>query len=162
MSRRVAIVGSRSIANFDSAITAQDQKRANAERDFIFYHLDKMFWFVGASEGCNNEVCNSKRDIAILSGGAIGVDRVAEEYANACDIPFFLYKPYHLVDNRVQYNPRYFFTRNKQIVDNCDELIIFWDGESRGTEDVIRFAGKRGKPTTVITPTERDLECFYE
>ena len=38
--------------------------------------------------------------------------------------------------------------RNKQMADACeadvDGLIAFWDGESRGTENMIRLAGMKG------------------
>jgi len=146
MSHRIAVIGSRSIANADYS----DETRALVERDWVFYHLDKL-------TGKAIEDTVHLPGIAMLSGGAVGVDRRAHEYANANNIPFFLYKPYHLVDTKVEYEPRYFFTRNKQIVDNCDELVAFWDGESHGTEDAIRFARKKRKPVHVIEPDEREI-----
>lgn len=151
MARRIAIVGSRSICNENYT----SEERAKAEKDWMFYHVDKL---VGHADP---ETYDPSR-LAILSGGAVGVDRAAEEYAHLYRIPFFLYKPYHLVDGSVEYSPRYFFTRNKQIVDNCDELIVFWDGESNGTADIMRFAGKRGKPAVVIKPNEDEISEFTE
>lgn len=154
MPRRIAIIGSRSIANEEFT----DPKRAQAEKDWMFYHLDKLL-------GIDVDMTlmdDPRFGMAILSGGAVGVDRKAQEYAQENGVPFFLYKPYHLIDTKVPYSPRYFFTRNKQIVDNCDELIAFWDGESHGTEDAIKFARKKGKPVTVIEPKEQEIGEFYE
>lgn len=149
MARRVAVIGSRSLCNEDYS----DPTRALIERDWMFYHLDKC---LGAAE----EYGYAFDRMAILSGGAVGVDRRAQEYAEFNDIPFFLYKPYHLIDGDVDYKPRYFFTRNKQIVDNCDEMVAFWDGESNGTADAIRFAHKKRKPVTVVEPDEREILEF--
>lgn len=159
MNRRIAVVGSRSIANEDYS----DPTRALIERDWMFYHLDKyleMDMGHDRAEGYLDIMSDPRMGLAILSGGAVGVDRRAQEYAELNNIPFFLYKPYHLVDTKVDYSPRYFFTRNKQIVDNADELIAFWDGESHGTEDAIRFARKKRKPVTVIEPDEREILQF--
>lgn len=158
MSRRIAIVGSRSICNEEYT----GEARALAERDWMFYHLDKYFGMDDYPTVADNPPGRFifPDHVAILSGGAVGVDRRAQEYANENGIPFFLYKPYHLIDTKVAYEPRYFFTRNKQIVDNSDEMIAFWDGESNGTNDAIRYARKRSKSVTVIEPDEREILEF--
>jgi len=153
--KRIAIVGSRSIANLDvdmSKLPPEGAEWAVAERDWMFYHLDKLVGF--------DTVLDYSGRIAILSGGSVGVDRRAAEYAADNDVPFFLYKPYHLVDNKVEYRPRYFFTRNAQIVDNCDMLIAFWDGTSNGTRDTIKLAGKKGKDVVIIKPDRDAISSF--
>lgn len=156
MSRRIAIVGSRSICNPDYT----DPVRAQMEQDWMFYRLDKYFRLDQMTEANWMAGEDPLNHAAILSGGAVGVDRRAQEYAGLNDIPFFLYKPFHLVDTKQEYEPRFFFIRNKQIVDNADEMVAFWDGESHGTEDAIRFARKKGKPVTVIEPDEREILDF--
>lgn len=83
------------------------------------------------------------RSITILSGGAKGVDSMAKEYAGLRGYDFIMFKPYHLLDNRVKFEPKYFFARNRQIVDNADLVIAIWDGESRGTKHTIDYAKKR-------------------
>jgi len=40
--------------------------------------------------------------------------------------------------------------RNREIVDYADKIIAFWDGSSRGTLPVIKYAEKTGKPCEVI------------
>ena len=34
--------------------------------------------------------------------------------------------------------------RNRQMAENADALIAYWDGESRGTKNMIEEAKKRG------------------
>ena len=40
--------------------------------------------------------------------------------------------------------------RNKLIVEECDCLIAFWDGKSRGTKYTLDLAEKMGKPTKIV------------
>ena len=40
--------------------------------------------------------------------------------------------------------------RNLQIVDNCDYLLAFWDGKSRGTKFAIDYAEKKEVPSKII------------
>ena len=40
--------------------------------------------------------------------------------------------------------------RNRQIVEYSDRIIAFWDGSSRTTLSVIRYAKRIGKPCEVI------------
>lgn len=91
-----------------------------------------------------------KDKFVILSGGAKGVDTLAKEWAEAMGIPFILFKPYFLVDARAPYDPRHYFTRNKQIVDNSDVIIAFWDGVTKGSSWGINYARKQCKTLIVI------------
>ena len=43
--------------------------------------------------------------------------------------------------------------RNKEIVDYADKIIAFWDGSSKGTLSVIKYAQKIGKPCEIILCT---------
>jgi hypothetical protein len=42
------------------------------------------------------------------------------------------------------------FIRNQEIVDNCDFVVAFWDGASRGTKDTIDRARKAKISTLII------------
>jgi predicted Rossmann fold nucleotide-binding protein DprA/Smf involved in DNA uptake len=84
--------------------------------------------------------------IVILSGGAKGVDTVAREVAYDMGCDFVLFKPYHMLDSTVEYTPKYFFTRNKQIADNADVVVIVWDGKSNGTRHMVDYCKKHKKP----------------
>lgn len=131
---KIAVVGSRSLGI------------SQEEIDWISYNLDMLI--------------DKNKQPTIISGGAKGVDSVAAWYAGVNGLDFCLYKPYHLIDSSATYHPRYFFTRNKQIVDNSDQLIVFWDGKSNGTQDVIRYAKKRHKPCMVIQPDAKLMEAL--
>lgn len=91
-----------------------------------------------------------KDQIVVLSGGAKGVDTLAQEWCREREVPFILFKPYFLVDNKAAYNPRHYFTRNKQIIDNSDTILAFWDGETKGTSWGISYSRKQRKAITVI------------
>lgn len=86
----------------------------------------------------------------ILSGGAKGVDQITKAYAKANAIPFIEFLPYHLLDNNVEFSSKYFFIRNKQMIDNADKVLVFWDGKSKGTEYGIKYSQKKEIPVMVI------------
>lgn len=127
---KIVIVGSRSITN----------------RDWVNYQLDQHL------EGWKEDVFGYTCLIppVILSGGAKGVDTLVEEWAKKEGLDFIKFKPYHMIDPIVAYEPRFFFTRNKQLVDSADRVLCLWDGKSNGTADVIRYAKKVGKSLEIV------------
>jgi len=86
----------------------------------------------------------------ILSGGAKGVDQITKSYAKANNINLVEFLPYHLIDNRTPFSSKYFFLRNKQMIDNADKVLIIWDTRSKGTEYGIKYAQKIKIPVMVI------------
>lgn len=82
----------------------------------------------------------------ILSGGANGVDTLAEQYADKHRISKLILRPRYDLYRRAA--P---LKRNDTMVDICDRVLIFWDGVSRGTKHTIDYAQKTGKPVEVIT-----------
>ena len=81
----------------------------------------------------------------IISGGAVGVDRCAAEYAREHGI-----KLTELLPEYSRYGRAAPIVRNRAIVDCSDKIIAFWDGCSKGTLSVIRYAEKVGKTCEVI------------
>ncbi len=81
----------------------------------------------------------------IVSGGAMGVDACATEYAKRNDIKLTEFLPKYEQYGRVA--P---IVRNKKIVDYADKIIVFWDCSSKGSLSVIKYAEKTGKPCKVI------------
>jgi len=82
----------------------------------------------------------------IISGGAKGADSLAKKYTRQ-----FLnikYKEFPAEWNI--YGKSAGFLRNQTIVDNCDMVLAFWDGQSRGTADTIAKAKKAKKPTFIV------------
>lgn len=82
----------------------------------------------------------------IVSGGARGADTLAREYAIKNNIPLIEYLPEY-----DRYGRRAPIMRNIQIVDNCDYLLAFWNGSSRGTKFTIDYAVRRGIPYKVVS-----------
>ena len=64
----------------------------------------------------------------IVSGGAIGVDRSARNYAKTHNIKLKEFLPEY-----ERYGRSAPLKRNLQIIDYADEVIAFWDGMSHGT-----------------------------
>jgi hypothetical protein len=81
----------------------------------------------------------------IISGGAVGADFLAEQYAQQHNIKTRIIKPEYKKYSRVA--P---IIRNKSIVDNSDLIIAFWNGISRGTKNVIEYAKKTNKKIEII------------
>jgi len=86
----------------------------------------------------------------IVSGGAKGADRLAEKYAKDNGIPFEVYLPLFKKNKSMSYDPKHFFERNKEIIDNSNFVIAFWDKISKGTKHTIDYAHKRKKPCKVV------------
>lgn len=81
----------------------------------------------------------------IISGGAKGTDHLAEDFAENNDIPLTVFPA-----EWNKYGKSAGFIRNQTIVNNCDMVLAFWDGQSRGTADTIEKAKKAKKPTLII------------
>ena len=81
----------------------------------------------------------------IVSGGAIGVDSCAAEYAKKNGLKLTVFLPQY-----ERYGRAAPIARNKKIVDYADKIIAFWDGKSKGTLSVIKYAEKTGKLCEII------------
>ena len=106
--RRIAVVGSRGFENLGFVTSLLDQ------------------------------VLAMSRDISIVSGGADGPDKTAEEWARA-----------HGVECKVfaadweQFGERAGIKRNADIIEASDSAMVFWDGESAGSLDSLCRGMKR-------------------
>lgn len=96
---------------------------------------------------------NEKYELIIVSGGANGADSLGEKWAdeNHCETMIFHadWKDLSQPDARIKtnkygikYDANAGFRRNKEIVDNSDLVIAFWDGKSPGTKNSIDYANK--------------------
>lgn len=82
----------------------------------------------------------------IISGGADGVDRLAEKYADVKRISKLVLRPQY-----GRYGKRYApLKRNEEMVELADEVLVIWDGESKGSKYTVEYAKKRQKPLRVI------------
>jgi hypothetical protein len=85
-------------------------------------------------------------DIIIVSGGAKGADKIAEDFATKHSLETIIFKP-----DWVRYGKSAGMIRNKDIISNADIVIAFWDGSSKGTKNSIDHAKKMSKQLYVLT-----------
>ena len=81
----------------------------------------------------------------IISGGAIGADSLAERYAKE-----YKFKFTKILPDWESWGRQAGFRRNSEIVDQCDGLIAFWDGKSRGTKWSIDRAKRKNKLIRIV------------
>ena len=80
----------------------------------------------------------------VVSGGARGVDSLAERYAKRHGCKMVVYVPEWEKHGRGAG-----MLRNAHIVNDAEALIALWDGKSRGTRNSIARALARGIPTYI-------------
>ena len=81
----------------------------------------------------------------IVSGGAKGVDSHAALFAKERGIKLTEFLP-----DYEKYGRAAPIVRNKEIVNYADMVIAFWDGKSKGTLSVIKYAQKTQKPCDIM------------
>lgn len=92
-----------------------------------------------------NFVSKLSIDDILVSGGAIGVDKIAESTALDLGIKTEIYLPDW--DN---FGKKAGIVRNETIVCNCEFVVAFWDGISSGTRSTINLAKKHCIPYHII------------
>ena len=81
----------------------------------------------------------------VISGGAKGADTLGEQWAKHAKIPTKIFYP-----DWDKHGKGAGFIRNQLIIDECDAVMAFWDGESKGTKHSIDLAEKQDKPVKII------------
>ena len=82
--------------------------------------------------------CGFQIDL-VVSGGATGVDALGERFAKERDLPLEIFMPDWDKHGKAA-GP----IRNREMAKNADALIALWDGQSRGTKNMIETAQKIG------------------
>ena len=83
--------------------------------------------------------------VSIVTGMARGADMLGREFALAFNV-----KRYEFPADWNQYGKRAGFIRNKQMGDFAAGLLAFWDGESRGTKQMIEYMQSLKKPVHIV------------
>lgn len=79
-------------------------------------------------------------DVEIVSGGAKGVDRCGEMFAAEFKLPLKLFLADWIIHGNSA-GP----IRNGQMARYADKLIVFWDGKSKGTANMVhQMKGLKG------------------
>ena len=85
----------------------------------------------------------------IISGGASGVDTIAERFADTHRISKLILRPkYDLFGKSAP------LKRNETMVNLADSVLVVWDGVSRGAMYTARYAQRTGKPYRVVLYTK--------
>ncbi len=111
---KLAIVGSRSYTNYDLV-----------ETKMVEYLKEKDIEIT---------------ELEIVSGGAKGVDKIAEYFAEKHSLPI---KIFHA--DWDLYGKAAGMVRNKDIVNESEMVFIFWDGKSPGTKNTLGLCKKHKK-----------------
>lgn len=81
----------------------------------------------------------------VISGGACGIDCLAEQYADLHRLSKYILRPRYDLYGRVA--P---LKRNEQMVEMADAVLVIWDGRSKGAQYTIQYTKKRNKPITIV------------
>lgn len=82
----------------------------------------------------------------VVCGGAAGVDTLGERYGQEMNLQIAYFYPDWATHGRAA-GP----IRNRKMAENADALIALWNGESRGTKNMIETATKLGLMVFVKT-----------
>ena len=129
--RRIAIVGSRP----PEPRGLDDHVRLRAAKSFPAL-CERARLYVNTLESTD----------IVITGGAPGIDTVAEKAARARGMTVRVYPA-----NWKQYGKRAGHIRNGEMARDADAVTAFWDGVSRGTRDMIDQTHEREKPLIVYT-----------
>lgn len=80
----------------------------------------------------------------LISGGAAGVDQLAERWAREHGVPVQSIRP-----DSIRYGRAAPLVRNREIVKQAEMVVALWDGASKGTKYTIDYAKKQGVRTQV-------------
>lgn len=88
----------------------------------------------------------------IVSGGAVGADALAQQYAQEKGIPITIFYP-----DRKAHGDGCYAERNKKIANFCDNMVAFWHGGSPGTSQTIQMAEELGKKVFVVMALDKQV-----
>jgi len=91
--------------------------------------------------------------VKLVSGGARGADKLAEQFAKEYNIPIDIF-----LANWEKYGKSAGYKRNYTIWDNADLGIAFWDGESKGTKHSFEIAKNQKKDLYVYNIKTKKIE----
>lgn len=85
-------------------------------------------------------------DTTVISGGAIGVDTLAEHRAKQRKLAKIIHRA-----DWDKHGRSAGFVRNRDIITDSEWVVAFWNGISKGTAYTIKLTAEAGKPLTVVS-----------
>jgi len=92
-----------------------------------------------------DKILSRQSEIEIVSGTAKGADKLGERYAEERGYPVKRFIP-----DWNYFGKRAGYIRNTDMAEYADALIAFWNGKSRGTEDMIKTANEKNLLIRII------------
>jgi len=102
-----------------------------------------------------SQVCDKlykQKPFSIISGGARGADSLAETYADLRGLKCEVFPA-----DWDKHGKKAGYLRNKQMSEEGDALLAFWDGNSRGTMHMIDIAMMRALPVKICYFKEKRI-----
>lgn len=84
----------------------------------------------------------------IVTGGASGVDALAEAYADKHRLSKRIIRPQYR-----RYAKAAPILRNQEIIAYADKVLVFWDGVSKGTKSSLAYLEKHAVPYELVMMT---------
>lgn len=137
-SRKLLVCGSRTIRD-TTYIKGPTQWAKNQIDAYWYYNL-----------ACYDE-------LIMIEGAAKGIDTIAKEYAQEND-----WKVEEYPAEWDKYGKSAGYIRNELMVKAADEVLILWDGESKGTKHDIDLCEKYNKPYKVLIYNDKVKESYVE
>ena len=81
----------------------------------------------------------------IISGGASGIDSIAERFADKHKISKLVLRPQYKIYGRGA--P---LKRNEMMVDLSDTVLLVWDKKSKGTKHTLEYAKSKNKLVILV------------
>ena len=91
----------------------------------------------------------------IISGGANGIDNLAEKYADLHRLSKYIIRPRYDLYGRAA--P---LKRNEEMLRLADAVLVIWYGASKGTQHTIKYAKKMNKPISLIDFSKIDTSIY--
>ena len=95
----------------------------------------------------------NKNTSLIICGGAVGVDTLAEQTADELGISKLVLRPEY-----GKYGKAAPLVRNKKMVELADEVIVIWDGKSRGALYTFEYAQEQNKRVLLLDLSKESKE----
>jgi hypothetical protein len=96
--------------------------RTILNKEEIFYHLNNVDFTI----------------TEVICGGAIGPDTIGKQWAIETHTPYSMFPAHWDVHGKAAGT-----VRNKQMAEYADALVLFWDGKSPGSKNMLVEAKKR-------------------
>ena len=94
-------------------------------------------------DACISKIKN-EYELIFISGGCRGADKLGERYAKEHNFKI----EYYLAEWD-KYGKKAGIMRNEIMAKRGDFVICFWDGKSKGTKSMIRYAEENQKPLRI-------------